>query len=362
MIPIFKPYMPENILNGAKKILYSGNLSYGIHGRKFEKTLSEYIGCKNLLSVSTYNQAMLIILSTLGLNQGDEVIASPISCLASNQPFAIKGLNIVWADVNPLTGSLCIEDVKSKISTNTKAIFHNHYCGFLGEIDALNSLGREYGIPVIDDCIEAFGSELNNKKAGNLGTDISVFSFHSVRLPNTIDGGALVFKNDELYNKAKKIRDYGIDRSKFRDNLNEINPNCDVTLEGYGALMNEFNSYIGLKQINVIGNLIEKQRNNAKIWNKIISNKYAGHISSIKLNKDSSPNYWVYGIFSDTKIQTIKMFRKMGFYATSVHINNNIYSIFKNNSELKGVSEFQNKFIAIPSGWWLDSNLIFEKN
>ena len=354
MIPIFKPYMPENIQEGINEILYSGKLSYGRHGKKFEQKLSDFIGNKNVLTVSTYNQAMLIVLSTLGLKPGDEVIASPVSCLASNQPFVIKGLNIVWGDINPKTGSLCIDDVRSKITANTKAIFHNHYCGYLGDIEAMNALGKEYGITVIDDCIEAFGSELNGKKTGNLGTDITIFSFQTVRLPNTIDGGALVFNNKELFEKAKKIRDYGIDRTHFRDELNEINPLCDINLEGYGALMSEINSFIGLKQMDDIASLTKKQRINAQSWQNIIGDMKA--VSSLEITTNTLPNRWVYGVLAKNKIETIKEFREDGFYATSVHINNNIYSVFKNKVELKGVNEFMNHFVAIPCGWWVNLN------
>ena len=350
MIPIFKPYMPENIQEGLNEILYSGKLSYGKYGRAFEQKISEYIDHKNVLTVSTYNQAMLIVLSTLGLKPGDEVIASPVSCLASNQPFVIKGLNVVWGDVNPKTGSLCINDVRSKITKNTKAIFHNHYCGYLGDIEAMNALGKEFGILVIDDCIEAFGSELNGKKTGNLGTDITIFSFQTVRLPNTIDGGALVFDNDEIFEKAKKIRDYGIDRTTFRDELNEINPLCDINLEGYGALMSETNSFIGLKQMDDITNLIKKQSHNALKWNAIIDE--SNDVQKITITNNVIPNYWVYGIIAKNKTATIKKFREQGYYATSVHINNNIYSVFKNKVELKGVNEFINHFVAIPCGWW----------
>ena len=267
MIPIFKPYMPENIQEGINEILYSGKLSYGKYGRAFEHKLSEYIGHKNVLTVSNYNQAMLIVLSTLGLKTGDEIIASPVSCLASNQPFATKGLKVIWADVDPNSGALSVHDVRSKINLNTKAIFHNHYCGYLGSIDEMNALGKEFGIPVIDDCIEAFGSELNGKKTGNLGTDITVFSFQTVRLPNTIDGGALVFKDKTMFEKAKMIRDYGIERTNFRDELNEINHKCDIKLEGYGALMSEINSFIGLRQMDEIDILLKKQKDNAELWN-----------------------------------------------------------------------------------------------
>ncbi|MDA7731461.1 aminotransferase class I/II-fold pyridoxal phosphate-dependent enzyme [Flavobacteriaceae bacterium] len=354
MIPIFKPYMPENITSGIEDILYSGKLSFGEQGKEFEEKLASYIGNDKVLTISSYNQALLIVLSTLGLKPGDEIIASPVSCLASNQPFVVKGLKVIWADINPLSGTLSVDDVRSRITSKTKAIFHNHYCGYLGEIEAMNTLGKEFGIPVIDDCIEAFGSELNGNKTGNLGTDITVFSFQTVRLPNTIEGGALVFKNQEMFEKAKMIRDYGIERENFRDNLNEINPDCDIKLEGYGALMGELNSYIGIKQLEHLDSLINKQRANAIIWAEKIQKEK--DIESLHAIGNSIPNSWVYGVLAKNKIETIKNYRKEGFYATSVHINNNIYSIFDNKTKLSGVNEFMNHFVALPCGWWFNFN------
>lgn len=353
MIPIFKPFMPKGLMPNIETILYSGKLSYGDYGKQFEDKLASYIGHKNVLTVSTYNQALLIVLSTLGLKPGDEVIASPVSCLASNQPFAIKGLKVIWADVEPLTGAMSVEDVKRKITKNTKAIFHNQYCGYLGHINEMNELGAAHGIPVIDDCIEGFGSELNGLKTGNMGTDVTVFSFQTVRLPNTIDGGALVFKDDELFEIAKKIRDYGIDRTTFRDELNEINTSCDIKLEGYGAMMSEINSYIGIQQMDHIEELITMQRSNAIQWDAIISDMK--DIKQLSCTSNSLTNNWVYGILAKDKIATIKLFREKGFYATSVHINNNIYSVFNNKMELKGVSEFMNHFVALPCGWWIEN-------
>ena len=212
MVPIYKPYMPKNLFPELSRILHSGKLSYGEYSKLFESKLKEYIGCDYLLTINSYNTAMMVILSTLGLKPGDEIIASPVSCLASNQPFVVKGLKVIWADVNPKTGTLLPSDVESRITDKTKAIFHNHFCGYLGEIDEINNLGKKYNIHVIDDGIEAFASEYKGKKLGNLNTDVTVFSFQTIRLPNTIDGGAIVFKDKLLYEKALQIRDYGIDR------------------------------------------------------------------------------------------------------------------------------------------------------
>lgn len=352
MIPIYKPYMPQNISADINEILYSGQLGFGKYGREFESKLRSYIGSEYVLSVGSYNTAMLIVLSTLGLSAGDEVIASPVSCLASNQPFAVKGLKVVWADINPETGCMCPDDVKSKITKNTKAIFHNHFCGYLGNIDEINAIGEAYNIPVIDDGIEAFGSEFKGRKLGNVGTDVTVFSFQTVRLPNTIDGGAIVFKDKNLYEKALLIRDYGIDRTKFRTPNGEINADCDIKLEGYAGLMSELNSYIGVRQMEVIENLLASQKKNALIWNQKFIDRE--DINALGITPDSIPNYWVYGILCKNKFKAINDFKESGLYATGVHLNNNVYSVFGEKNFLKGVNEFMNNFVAIPCGWWVN--------
>ena len=116
MIQIYKPFMPENISDGINEILYSGQLAYGKYGREFENTLSEYVGNSNVLTTATYNQALLMVLSALDLKPGDEIIASPVSCLASNQPFAVKGLKIIWTDINPHSGMVDVESIKNQIT------------------------------------------------------------------------------------------------------------------------------------------------------------------------------------------------------------------------------------------------------
>lgn len=353
MIPIYKPYMPENLLPELSEILYSGQLSYGKYGKQFESQLKEFIGCEYILTINSYNTAMQVVLSTLGLQFGDEVIASPVSCLASNQPFATKGLKVIWADINPATGTLCPEDVEAKITDNTKAIFHNHFCGYVGEIDAINNLGKKYDIPIIDDCIEAFGSEYKGNKLGNLGTVVTIFSFQTVRLPNTIEGGAIAFKDKALFDKAVLIRDYGIDRTNFRTADGEINPECDIQLEGYGGLMSEVNSFLGTKQMLDIKQLLTKQQQNAIKWQKELENSI--DIKPLEIENNTQPNYWVFGTLSKNNKETIAYFKSEGYYATGVHINNNIYAIFNNKVNLNGVNEFKKQFAAIPCGWWFDN-------
>lgn len=341
--------MPELPL--LNDILHSGQLAYGKYGREFESLLINYIGNENLIVTNTFNMSILVALSTLNVREGDTVIVSPMACLASTQPLLSMGLKIKWADVVPTTGTLCPDSVRSLMKYHPKAIIHNHFCGHVGFIDEINEIGRLYYVPVIDDCIEAFGSEYKGNKMGNVGTDVTVFSFNPVRLPNTLDGGAVIFKDKHLHLKSKLVRDAGIDRSRFRDEIGEINPKCDISVVGHSATPMEVNTYIGVQQMQIVESLINKQRENAKRWDQILRNNDS--ITPVN-NPDATPNYWVYGTLTKDKRKAILDFRAQGYFASGVHINNNIYSVFGPSDKLTGVDEFFKQFVALPSGWWYE--------
>lgn len=351
MIPLYKPYMPDELLE-VSNILHSGQLAYGKWGVYLEKSIAKFIGAPYVLCTNSYNSAMLLALATLEIGSGDEVIASPMSCLASNQPFVTQGTKVVWADIDPVRGTLEPNTVRSKITSKTRAIFHNHHCGYPGYIDEINEIGNEYNIEVVDDAIEAFGSKYKGQILGNVGTPITVFSFETVRLPNCIMGGALVFEDEKKYTKAKRIRDYGVNRENFRDAFGEINPQCDIDLPGFGIKPAEINSYIGSKQIETLPKLLNQQTRNGSYWTKRLEEELS-YVSPINAS-DTNPNYWVYGTLVDSKREFILKMRDLGYYASGVHLNNNRYSVFGNQSVLPGVEEFYSKFVALPCGWWVD--------
>lgn len=349
MIPLFKPHMPE--LPELISILNSGMLAYGSYARNFEKRLSEFIGTKNLVVTNSYNTAILVALSSIGIGIGDEIVLSPMACLASTQPLLSVGVKTRWADIDPATGTLSPDSVRKRITSKTKAIIHNHFCGYIGYIDEINQIGKEYGIPVIDDCIEAFGGEYKNEMIGNVGTDITIYSFTAVRMPNTIDGGAIVFKDKSIYEKSILYRDCGIDRNRFRDELGEISPACDIEVVGHSATMSDVNAYIGLQQMEDIDKMIARQRDNALLWDEYLNDMK--DILPIK-RAEINPNYWVYGLLAKNKREMITKFRDAGFYASGVHLNNNCYSVFGEKTELAGVEDFNSKFVALPCGWWME--------
>ena len=350
MIPLYKPYMPA--LPEINNILHSSALSYGKWGKLFEQKIADYIGVKHVLYINSYGNAWQVLLRTLGLVAGDEVIATPMSCLQSTMPFVQAGLKVVWADIDPHYGVLDPESVKGKITSRTKLICNYHFCGYPGYVDEINEIGRNNGVMVVDDCIEAFGAKYKGKVMGNVKTAVSIFNFQTVRLPNTIEGGALVFEDEDLYKKASIIRDLGINRKIFRDANGEISADCDISIPSVNAMPNDVNGYIGCCQMADIDALLDKQANNAKNW----ETKLVDMLSLIDFikRKETEPNYWVCGILSSSKEADLKMFKENGYDCSAVHLPNTYYSVFGKCEMPKGVKDFYNQFIALPSGWWMN--------
>lgn len=355
MIPLFKVFMPDEVSLEVPSILNSGQLAYGTHTKNFEKKLQNYVGNLSILTVS--GNSIFFALKLLDIKEGDEVIVSPMSCLMTTQPIVYAGAKVVWADIDPYTGSLDPEDVKSKITSKTKAIVHYHWAGYPGYIDDINAIAKEHGIKVIEDATESFGAEYKNNKLGNNGTDIVCYSFTPVRLPNAIDGGGLAFCDENLYKKALRMRDLGIDRNIFRDELGEISEECDISTIGDSSAMNNISGFVGASQIKYLDSLYEKQRKNALKWKEVLSKDK--RIEFIKDRESVLPSYWAFTILSDKRDKLLNEFREKGFYASKMHLRNDLYSIFKSSAkDFKGINEFSIKQLNIPCGWWINSEEI----
>ncbi len=351
MKSLYKVFVPPGITEDIEKILSSGQFTSGHYLSLLEKALTQFIGGNTLNLVSNYNAAASIVWELIGLNEGDEVIASPMSCLASNQPLAVKRAKVKWTDIDPFVGSLDPDLVRKNISSKTKAILHYHWGGFPGHIEEVLNIGREFGIPVVEDGIESFGAMYKGKYIGNTGADFSIFSFQPVRLPTTIDGGGIICKRPEDQQKVTLLRDYGIDRSKFRNELGEISEACDIAIPAFGAAMSEVNALIGYKTMSYLPDLLEKQRTNAKS-NRELMSSFEGTLE-VGLN-ETLPNYWVHSFLVKDRNTLLRKLRDKGLYASQVHLRNDHYSVFGEfDASLKGVKKFNSETLSIPSGWWL---------
>ena len=346
MIPLIKSYLPskENLIPKLEEVLYSGYIAQGEAVDEFEENFSNFIGNPWCISVNSGSSALHIALILAGVKEGDEVISTPITAEPTNTVINQTGAKIVWSDIDPETGNICPDSVEEKITNKTKAIMVVDYAGIPVNIDRFKKIEKKYNIPVIEDAAHALGAIYNNEKIGN-HFKYTIFSFQAIKHLTTIDGGMLCLSDKALFEKAKLIRWFGIDKNK--DRLNN-----DINIQGYKYHMNNVNATIGLVQLENLQKILDLYINNGKYFDYALKN--IPGISTMNYYKKSVPSYWLYTIKVKDKNNFIKMMHDNGIMTSSLHKRNDKHSIFKSSmSELKNVDKFEKEWVHIPCGWWV---------
>jgi len=352
MIPLYKAYIPDSVNQVLSDVFHSGYLADGENVRTFEKMLKDYIGNPNLITTGDVASSIMLCLFMAGVMPGEEVIASPVACVATNQPILNLFAKARWCDVDPKTGNIDPDKIAAVVNSRTKAVLYSHWGGDVAEIDAINKVAKAYGLKVIEDAGEALGAEYRDKKVGNTGTDFTIFSFHAIRHITTGEGAAITFKNKNDAEQAQWIKRFGIHRPSFRDELGEINPDCDIPLAGFNTYMTNISGAIGTEQMRRLPMVVAKHRENGDFFDRSLKDVPGIAFCDRPFHRKSA--YWVYTFFAEQRDDLLRALRDRGVYASKVHYRNDIYSCFGNEQqELSGVSKFSERYLCIPSGWWL---------
>ncbi len=346
MIPLIKTLMPskEQLMPRIEEILYSGYIAQGKAVDEFEKAFSDFIGAKNCLSVNSGSSALHIALILSGVQEGDEVISTPITAEPTNTVIAQTGAKIVWADIDPDTGNIDPDDVEKKITAKTKAIMVVDYAGIPVNIFRFQEIEKKYNIPVIEDVAHALGATYQGEKLGN-HFRYATFSFQAIKHLTTVDGGMVCVKDDEEYEKAKLIRWFGISKGVSRlEN--------DIKIQGYKYHMNNVNATIGLVQLENISDIINRYIANGKYYDKAL--KGVKGVELMNYYENSQPSYWLYTMKVERRDDFVKMMADNGIMASELHKRNDLHSIFANSkTDLPNVNKFEKEWVHIPCGWWV---------
>lgn len=347
MIPLFKVHSPNKVGETIEEVFKSGFIGEGKYSKLFEKKLANCIGNDFISVVNSGTSALTLAYRMCDLKDGDEVISTPLTCTATNQPLLDFNVKIVFADINPNTGNIDPEDVRKKITNKTKAIVGVHWGGQPFDIDSISEIAKNYNLKVIEDAAHAIGAKYDNTYIGN-HSDFCCFSFQAIKHLTTGDGGAITTTNKELKNKIDKLRWFGIDRS-IKGNKWEQ----DIELHGYKFQMNNLNAAIGLLQLKYLKEILSKHKANGTFYDQNIFNR---KIKLLKREPKGESSFWLYSLLiKDDPIKFKMYMNKNGIEVDKVHNRNDYYSIFKpfSNGELKGVHEFSSRLMNIPVGWWL---------
>ena len=217
-IPVSKPHLTTQCKKFVADAVKSNDISglYGNYIGLFEKEFSKYIGKKYSISCSSGTSALHMSIISLGLKKNDEILIADLTNMATFFSAMYKDLKIIPIDICKKKFIISTEDLKKKITSNTKAIIVVHLFGQPVDVKKIKKIIKNKKIKIIEDCAEAHGSEIHNKKVGFFG-DIAAFSFFANKNLTTGEGGVILTNSKEIKNKIINLKNlsFGTGKNKF---------------------------------------------------------------------------------------------------------------------------------------------------
>ena len=210
-IPFTRPSIDDATIAGVAEVLRSGWITSGPQVQAFEKALSEYFGGRPVRVFNSGTATLEIGLRIAGVQSGDEVITTPLSWVATSNVILEVGATPVFVDVDPATRNIDLDLLEKAITPKTRAIIPVYLAGLPVDMDRLYDIARRHKLRVVEDAAQAMGSTWDGKRIGSLG-DLVSFSFHPNKNLTSIEGGALVFNNEDEARLAEKYRLQGVTR------------------------------------------------------------------------------------------------------------------------------------------------------
>jgi len=249
MIPHSKPLIEDDDIRSVSETLASGNIAGGLKTILFEKKLSEYLGISSGVSLSSGTAGLFSVLKAMGVSDNDEVIIPAYVCSALLYAVKMTGASPVIADTSAEDFyHMDYDSVRKVLAKKTKAIIFPHMFGAVSDISDIIGIG----IPVIEDCAMAVGAEYNGKKAGNLGSAASVFSFYATKVITTGEGGMVLSDDSGLIDKIRDIVSY----ADKKDNNFHFN-----------FKMTDISAAIGITQLSKINYIISRRKEISEKYN-----------------------------------------------------------------------------------------------
>ncbi len=344
----------EEIIDPLREVLKSGWIGEGLQVEEFEKNLAHYLGCEQVTTLNSGTAAIQLALRLSGVGIGDEVITTPMTCVATNEPILLTGATPVWADVNPATGNIDPESIRKKVSINTRLIMVVHWGGYPVDLAEIEAIAREHELQIIEDCAHAWGSEYKGRKIGN-HSDFCCFSLQAIKHFTTGDGGVLVCRNVKDHDRARSLKWFGINREQRVENDQGI-AEWDIVEAGYKFHMNDIAATIGLAQLPYLQELVNKRQGNAKYYRD-----HFGDLDRVQLleeKDDRSSAYWLFTIKVKDRTGFIRYLNEWGISSSIVHARNDSHSVFApyGHENLKGMDDFADHMVCIPVGHWVNEH------
>ena len=374
-IQLFKVFMAPTAADEVGKVLNSGYIGQGPKVDEFETQLQNYLDFDRVLTLNSGTSSLHLALHLLkkpqtnvkqfdsiaswnqnwpGIQEGDEILATALTCTASNFPILANGLKIKWVDIDPTTLNMDLDDLERKITSKTKAIILVHWGGYPNDLDRIKQIQEKaqqiYGFKpaVIEDGAHSFGSKYKGKNIGNHGNMV-MYSLQAIKHITAIDGGILTLPHQDLYNRAKLLRWYGIDRNSNRKDFRCEN---DIEEWGFKFHMNDVCATVGLENLKHADNIIKKHQSNAAYYDQQL--KDTNKVTLLARHSDRESAFWIYSLLVHDRDKFMKHMKDCNIVVSQVHERNDKHSCVREfKSSLPTLDKVIGQVVSIPVGWWV---------
>ena len=310
MIPYGKQDITLEDIEAVVKVLHSDFLTQGPVVPSFEKKLSDYTGSNYAVAVNSCTSALHLACLALELGPGDILWTSPISFVASANCALYCGASVDFVDIDPDTALMSVKKLSDKLDKACKEgklpkiVVPVHFAGQPCDMEEIYTLSKQYGFKIIEDAAHAIGAKYKDEIVGNCNySDITVFSFHPVKIITTGEGGAALTNDCNLAEKISTLRSHGItkDLNKLENSGNGAWYYEQIDL-GFNYRMTDIQAAIGVSQIDRLDNYVDIRASIASFYNnffestlvEVLTHKYdrksSNHLYVIRVKNNDAKN------------------------------------------------------------------------
>jgi len=307
MIPYGKQEITQADIDAVVEVLKSDFLTQGPMVPKFEQTVASHVGAKHALAVNSATSALHVACLALGLGKGDWLWTTPVTFVASANCGLYCGAEVDFVDIDPQTYNLCPNALEAKLEQAKKdnrlpkVVVAVHLCGQPCDMEAIAVLAQEYGFKVIEDASHAIGGKYKDGFIGSGGySDITVFSFHPVKIVTTAEGGMALTNDDGLAERMNLLRSHGITRDPSLMTHEPDGPWYYQQVDlGFNYRMTDLQAALGVSQMQRLDDFVSRRHELAKRYDRLLADlpltlpwqhpdSYSGlHLYVIRLQLDN---------------------------------------------------------------------------
>ena len=269
-IPLAQPDITQKEREAVLRVLKTSHLALGPKLIEFEEKFAKYVGTKYAVAVNSGTSALHVIIRSLGIRDGDEVITTPFSFIASANCILYERARPVFVDIDEKTLNINPDKIEKAITKKTKAMVIVDIFGHPVDWDPIIKIAKKYNLKLIDDSCEALGAGYKNRKCGTFG-DVAVFAFYpNKQITTGGEGGMIVTNSKKIADLCRSMINQGrkVENGKWLEHVRL----------GYNYRMTEMQAAMGIVQLSRIEEILKKRERVAKMYNKKLKN-----ISSIQV-------------------------------------------------------------------------------